>query len=230
MNPTLTKLLIILESRGVKKIAGIEELIEPSKNEDRNIECPLCDLTHPDPDCVICDGSGIIVSISPDDEEDKRVEIELGLENETDDEEALKHKKKHPWYKRHFTSEQVAARKKHLEQRIAPTITTRREKPERPGLSANQIDWKWEDNADDKSLVSHDFVFNKDEDGRYAFNRFYDWIYEKGYEYANLREKRTHNHLTLILFDLTSNEINEAKEEYNHILSKKYEKGSEEIK
>lgn len=75
-----TKLVQSLKKRGFTKEAhSLEEFlaVEPEKNELITV-CPICG-NEPEPECVLCDGSGEIVSIAPDDMEDQRVKEELNL-------------------------------------------------------------------------------------------------------------------------------------------------------
>lgn len=80
---TISKLINSLKKRGFEKEAGVLEeiFVEPAPKHALVTECPICgpDPKQADPNCVLCDGSGELVSIVPDDDEDQRVLDELKL-------------------------------------------------------------------------------------------------------------------------------------------------------
>lgn len=81
-DPHIVKIINSLRKRGFVKEAGILEDIfttEPPHKKALVTECPICGPVEADPNCVLCDGSGELVSIVPDDEEDKRIADALKL-------------------------------------------------------------------------------------------------------------------------------------------------------
>ncbi len=82
MNPDdehISKFIKLLLSRGFEKEAGFfEELFMPKPTPMEFVtSCPICG-NEPSPECVLCDGTGELVSVVPDDDEDIRVIEELG--------------------------------------------------------------------------------------------------------------------------------------------------------
>lgn len=74
----ISKFIKILFNRGFTKEAEFfEELLtsKPTKMEYVTL-CPICG-NEPIPECVLCDGTGELASIVPDDSEDERVQEEL---------------------------------------------------------------------------------------------------------------------------------------------------------
>ena len=77
------KIINSLRKRGLVKEANILEeiFVTPPKKVELVTQCPICG-SEPDPECLLCEGSGELISQAPDDEEDQRVQKELGLKEE----------------------------------------------------------------------------------------------------------------------------------------------------
>lgn len=80
----IIKIIQSLKKRGFEKEANVLEEIfapEPPHKKALVTECPICgpDPKQADPNCVLCEGSGELVSVVPDDDEDQRVLEELKL-------------------------------------------------------------------------------------------------------------------------------------------------------
>jgi hypothetical protein len=77
----IIKILKLLRQRGFSKEANVlEDLfsVEPPHKKVLVTDCPICGNV-PDPNCVLCDGSGELSSVVADDEEDARITDELKL-------------------------------------------------------------------------------------------------------------------------------------------------------
>lgn len=76
----INKLINFLKRRGFVKEANILEDVFTEPEQKKLItDCPICGPTKADSNCILCDGTGEIVSIVPDDTEDERVIEELKL-------------------------------------------------------------------------------------------------------------------------------------------------------
>lgn len=75
----IIKIINSLRKRGFEKEAnGLEEFLSIEPKKMFIADCPICG-DKPEPNCVLCDGTGELSSSVGDDEEDQRVLEELKL-------------------------------------------------------------------------------------------------------------------------------------------------------
>jgi hypothetical protein len=74
----INKMMNVLKKYGFTKEANIVSKLFAPKQLEVEVSCPIC-LDDPDEDCVLCNGSGEIVSIVKDDNEDNRIQKELKI-------------------------------------------------------------------------------------------------------------------------------------------------------
>ena len=82
MENLIHKLIQSLSKRGMTKQSSFLEdiLIQESPTNRLLTQCPICDNDAPEEDCILCDGTGVLLSINtPDDEDDERVKKELNI-------------------------------------------------------------------------------------------------------------------------------------------------------
>jgi hypothetical protein len=76
---TLTRFLHSLRARGFVKQANILETLFPKNTETELVtQCPICGSEGQE-GCLLCDGSGELVSALEDDQEDIRIQKELAI-------------------------------------------------------------------------------------------------------------------------------------------------------
>jgi hypothetical protein len=79
MDTLIQKLIQSFNKRGLTKQASIlEEFIQEIPQEEIITPCPICG-DEPEIECLLCDGTGILISTTPNDEEDERVQEELKI-------------------------------------------------------------------------------------------------------------------------------------------------------
>jgi len=77
----INKIIQSLKKRGFTKEANVlEEIFIPPTHKKIELvtDCPICG-SQPEPNCVLCDGTGELSSSVGDDDEDARVMKELEL-------------------------------------------------------------------------------------------------------------------------------------------------------
>lgn len=78
MSDTINKVVGLLKKRNRQKESGIVDRIFGNRQLEVETICPICgNSSGPDPDCILCDGNGEIISDIEDDDEDKRVAEKL---------------------------------------------------------------------------------------------------------------------------------------------------------
>lgn len=79
-NIFLNKMIVMLKKHGKIKESNFIENIFTKPILEIMMTCPICqDTQHTDPECVLCDGTGEIISVVDDDEDDKKVNEELKI-------------------------------------------------------------------------------------------------------------------------------------------------------
>lgn len=79
MEHSLRKIKSIFIKRNMLKAANLIDVILPVDEQADVTECPICEPDNIDAKCLICHGTGQMLSTTQNDEEDQRVMQELNI-------------------------------------------------------------------------------------------------------------------------------------------------------